>query len=103
MKQGILFVCIALFPFLYSCNSDKVEALQPYKGPLIEVDTVETLYTDSSRLKIRMRAPKELELDNGNKEFPKGINIEFYDENQVMTSTLTSNYGKYNKEKIYIP
>lgn len=100
MKPGIFFVCVACLCVLYGCkNGDQVEALQPYKGALIEVDDVETLYTDSSRLKIRLTAAKELEFDNGNREFPKGINIEFYDENQVKSSVLTANHGKYNKEQ----
>jgi LPS export ABC transporter protein LptC len=100
MKPRIFFIYIAGMTILYSCkNGGQVEELQPYKGPLIEVDDVETLYTDSSRLKVRLTAPKEQEFEKGNREFPKGINIEFYDEKQVKTSVLTANYGKYNKEK----
>src|SRR5205814_5981547 len=98
MKPRIFLLYIAFCCALYSCKNDQVEELQPYKGALIEVDSVETLYTDSSRLKIRLTAPKELEFENGNREFPKGIDIEFFDEKQVKTSVLTANYGKYNKE-----
>ncbi|HXA02037.1 MAG TPA: LPS export ABC transporter periplasmic protein LptC [Cytophagaceae bacterium] len=98
MKARV-FLGIACLCVLYSCKNNQVEELQPYKGALIEVDNVETLYTDSSRLKIRLTASKQLEFENGNREFPKGINIEFYDEKQVKTSTLTANYGKYNKEQ----
>jgi LPS export ABC transporter protein LptC len=100
MKPGVIFIWFTFICALFSCkNGDQVEELQPYKGALIEVDSVETLYTDSSRLKIRLTAPQELEFENGNREFPKGINIEFYNEKQEKTSTLTANYGKYNKEK----
>jgi LPS export ABC transporter protein LptC len=98
MKAGILLGLVCLCG-LYGCGNNKVEELQPYKGAQMEVDQVETLYTDSSRLKIRLMAPKELEFENGNREFPKGLNLEFYDDNQVKSSVLTSNYGKYNKEK----
>lgn len=98
--KPILYILIVSHSLLFSCkNGDKVKELEPYKGPLIEVDNVETLYTDSSRLKILLTAPKELEFDKGDREFPKGINVEFYDEHQVKSSVLTANYGKYNKEK----
>jgi LPS export ABC transporter protein LptC len=99
MKAGISFLVFACICVLFGCGNGKVEELQPYKGAQIEVDEVETLYTDSSRLKIRLLAPKELEFENGNREFPKGINLEFYDDNQVKSSVLTANHGRYNKEK----
>ncbi|MFL5729820.1 MAG: LPS export ABC transporter periplasmic protein LptC [Cytophagaceae bacterium] len=100
MKPLLFLVCFAsALTFISSCNPEKVEELQPYKGALIEVDQVETIYTDSSRLKIRLKAPKEFEYENGDREFPKGVDIDFFDENQVKSSTLTANAGKYSKEK----
>jgi LPS export ABC transporter protein LptC len=76
-----------------------METIKPYNGPMIEVNKVETLYTDSSTLRIKLTAPKEYEFQNGDREFPKGEKIEFYDQHGVPSSVLTSNYGRYDKEK----
>jgi LPS export ABC transporter protein LptC len=75
----------------------------PYNGPMIEINKVETLFTDSATLRVKLTAPKEYEFKNGDREFPEGEKIEFYDENGVPSSILTSNYGKFDKEKnIYV-
>jgi LPS export ABC transporter protein LptC len=85
---------------LWSCEKSKtMEPIKPYNGPMIEVNKVETLYTDSATLRIKLTALKEYEFQNGDREFPKGEKVEFYNGEGVASSVLTSNYGKYDKEK----
>ena len=93
----LLFIVSALL--MISCAKKQIEQIIPYNGPLIEVDSVVTLYSDSAVLRVKLKAPKEFEYQNGNREFPKGVDIEFYNEHGVKSSTLVANTGYYNKEK----
>jgi LPS export ABC transporter protein LptC len=78
----------------FKSNHTIEEMQEKYAGPLIEVDSVETWYSDSAQLKIHMTAPKQLELQNGNREFPEGVYVQFYkDSAQKTPSYLKANYG----------
>src|SRR6478735_7603250 len=93
---------ILLFVICLSCNkTQKVVNIVQYKGPAIESDNIETRYSDSSKLKIKLRAPKQLELQNGNRVFPNGVKMEFYGEKGEITSTLSANSGIYYKDENY--
>ncbi len=74
-----------------------MEEMKPYDGPLMELDSMETIYSDSAETKVRLKAKSQLALQNGNREFPKGVLVEFYNDN-VITSTLTSNFARFYKE-----
>jgi LPS export ABC transporter protein LptC len=91
-----LFFLISL-TLVVSCGKKKLEEIVPYNGPLIEVDNVVTLYSDSAVLRVRLKAPKEFEYQSGNREFPKGVDIEFFDNRGVKSSTLVANTGYYDK------
>lgn len=86
---------------LLACHTDErdLSKMKPYDGPRMEIDTVETLYSDSARVRVRMTAPKELQMENEDLIFPKGVYIEFFNENQAVSSTLRGNHGTYNKKK----
>jgi LPS export ABC transporter protein LptC len=57
------------------------------------------LYTERDQLKIRMQARKIFEFQNGNREFPEGIYIEFYDELGNLSSTLRANKAYFFKDE----
>ncbi|MBO9701514.1 MAG: LPS export ABC transporter periplasmic protein LptC [Sporocytophaga sp.] len=98
MRKVFLFLTATVI--LFSCQQAKTyEQLKPYDGPVMEVNDIETIYSDSSVVRVRLKAPKELELQNGDKLFPKGVFIEFFDKKGVKTSTLRGNSGKLEKEK----
>lgn len=87
----------------YACgqNSDP-NAIQPYEGPLMEIMNMETLYSDSAVVRVRVQADKQLEFEDGNSEFPEGIYIEFYNIEGKVSSTLKADKGYFNqKEKLY--
>lgn len=96
-KIGAMMFC---FVILFSCSnqSANIDDMQVYKGPLMEVDSLETLYSDSSILRVRFNAGKQLELQNGNKEFLNGVKIEFYNEKGLSEAVLTSQKGYQDKE-----
>lgn len=93
--KSVLGICLALMMTACFKSHHTIEEMQErYTGPVIEVDTVETWYSDSAQLKIHMTAPKQLELQNGNREFPEGLYVQFYkDSTQQTPSYLKANYG----------
>jgi len=70
-----------------------------YTGPLSEMENVDMLYSERDRIKVKMLARKILEFKNGDKEFPEGLYLEFFDEFGVMTSSLKANHAYYFKEE----
>jgi LPS export ABC transporter protein LptC len=84
---------------LSSCGNKSNEALefQEYNGPVIEIGPAVNYYSDSAVVKMRMEAPRQLEFGNGDREFPEGLYLEFF-ENGEMTSTLKADYCYYTKE-----
>ncbi|MCS6823668.1 MAG: LPS export ABC transporter periplasmic protein LptC [Cytophagaceae bacterium] len=88
-------ICISL----YSCfNSNKqMQEMRPYTGPIMEAEDVMTTYSDSAQKKVRVFAPLQTELQNGDREFPKGVKVDFFDWRDSVSSTLTCEYAQYIK------
>ena len=86
--------------FFLACNTsdNDINKIAPYIGPLQEADNIEMLYTDSAKIKVRLTAPKQEQMENGDLHFPKGVYIEFYNEKEIKSSTLKANSGIYHKE-----
>lgn len=60
------------------------------------IENVEILYSDSSIVRVRIKGPlmlRYLGYDNPRQEFPKGIEVEFFDGKGQVTSTLTAAYA----------
>ena len=69
-----------------------------YNGPVLELDHVETLYSDSSVVRLKLKAVKQFEFDNNDREFPQGIHLDFYDTDGSLSSTLSADYCYYYNE-----
>ena len=87
--------------WLLACNPavDNPAPKIKYTGPTMTSSNVTTLYSDSSRLKIKLNAKLQWQYENGDAEYPKGIHLTFYDKNQQISSELRANYAKYNKQR----
>ncbi len=71
-----------------------------YDGPAMEIKDVNTLYSEKAEIKINMKAPVQWEYKNGDRKFPKGVYIEFFEKKgQPATSYLRSNWAMYDKAK----
>jgi LPS export ABC transporter protein LptC len=86
-----------LLLLLLACSQPHSGPPLVYEGPMREADSVELLYTENLILKIKLQAPKVLEFQNGDREFPEGIYIEFFNEYGQLTSTLRANQARYFK------
>lgn len=70
-----------------------------YAGPLREAENVTMLYAEKDILKMRMTGKRVLEFDNGDREFPEGLFLEFFDETGRLTSTLIANHAYFFKRE----
>ncbi|WP_225035102.1 LPS export ABC transporter periplasmic protein LptC [Winogradskyella sp. SM1960] len=104
IKNLVTAIVVTLF---FSCNNDfnevqKVGVLQ--NQPIGEAEHIDLKYTelkeDTVRLVANLLSPKMLDYSNRNfpfNEFPIGIELKIYDENNNKT-TITSNYAIVYKE-----
>ena len=90
---------IILITVLLACSCAQQETAKPveYTGPLREIENVEMLYTEKQTIKVKLQAKKIFEFPNGDREFPEGLYLEFYNEVGVLTSTLQANSAFFFK------
>lgn len=84
---------------LAACSQKENTQPKEYEGPLQEAEQVELLYTENEKIKVKMRAPLLYEFKNGDREFPKGVNLEFYDVTGKLSSTMRSDHAFYFKSE----
>jgi LPS export ABC transporter protein LptC len=96
-----LLGCLIVVVLLLSCKdeSEEVRKIQNYEGPLMQMNNVVTLFSDSAKVKVKLIAKVQDEYQNGDRIFPKGLVIFFFDSQGDTSSTLIANHGKYSKEK----
>ena len=70
--------------------------------PTLTSKETEIIYTDSAKLKVIINAPlvsRFGEKENPFWEFPEGIHVRFFDENEQLESIISSRYAIYHVEK----
>lgn len=83
-----------------SCAQKENTVPQEYEGPLQQADDVELLYTENQAITVKMKTPLLYEFKTGDREFPKGIYLEFYDNKTgKLSSTLSANHAYYFKSE----
>ncbi|HEY4654436.1 MAG TPA: LPS export ABC transporter periplasmic protein LptC [Cyclobacteriaceae bacterium] len=90
---------IATCALLYCCDDSGSKELLLYEGPVREAENVEHYYTENGRIKVKMIAEQLFEKQNGDREFPKGLYLEFYNEFGKLESTLRANQAYFFKEE----
>lgn len=89
----------ALVLVLSACTTQEATKPVLYEGPLSEAEDVEMFYSEKDLVKVKLKAKKIFEFQNGDREFPEGIYLEFFDEFGTKTSTLQANSAYYFKEE----
>jgi LPS export ABC transporter protein LptC len=90
---------IGFFMIVVGCSQSDLKEPVEYKGPLREVENIEAYNSENDQVKSKLTADLAYEFGNGDREFPKGVHIEMYDEAGQLEVTLRANYAKYIKEK----
>ncbi|GEM_PF-162443 len=100
MRFGTLTKCLSFGIILFAaCSSKQSGEPVEYNGPLREAIDVDMLYAEKDRIKVKMKASRILEFKNGDREFPEGVYLEFFDVNGKLTSTLKANQAYYFKKE----
>ena len=104
IRIAVLFTGAAILLSACENNLEKIKAFSfPEDLPVVEASYFETLYTDSGEVRFFLKAPKLLQFDIEGKtyiEFPQGIELIKYDENQNIISSITADYAKnFEKEE----
>jgi len=104
LKSLLNYLLVSLTVFV-SCDPSAKESNIPkiYNGPLTTLTKSLILYSDSAIVRTRLTAPLQLDFADKNREFPKGIKLEFFNAQGEKTSTLTAAYGSYKgKDDLYM-
>jgi len=91
------FLPLLVLLISWSCAQQETAKPVEYTGPLREIENVEMLYTEKQTIKVKLQAKKIFEFNNGDREFPEGLYLEFYSEAGVLTSTLQANSAFFFK------
>lgn len=91
---------------LFACenNIEQIKAFSsPENLPTVEASNFETMFTDSGEVRFSLKAPKLLRFEGEGKpyvEFPEGVELVKYDENENIISSITADYAKqFEKEE----
>jgi len=97
MIKNLKLFSIAILLLFFACATpdNNLKDMVEYKGPLAVLKNVETFYSDSALVRIKMIAPKQIEETDGNQKFPKGIRIEFFNSQGIKYSYMVANSGVY--------
>ncbi len=93
------YILILAINLLFSCNTPELKEPVEYKGPLREIEKVETFYTKNDKIQAKILADLVYEFENGDREFPKGVYLEFYNEFGRLESVLKANHAFFFKEE----
>ncbi|HLT81210.1 MAG TPA: LPS export ABC transporter periplasmic protein LptC [Cyclobacteriaceae bacterium] len=96
---AIKIAACTLLLTLVACGDTANTEILIYDGPVREAENVEHYYAENGIIKVRMVAEQLFELQNGDRQFPKGIYLEFFDETGRIESTLRANQAFFIKEQ----
>ena len=107
IKNSIVaLIFIGASMLFFSCKSDlkKIkESSETLNMPSTSASNYEITYYDSTRMRYRFSTPEANDFSDKKEpyqEFPQGFNIEKYDQDKKIVSSLRGDYGKfYKKEK----
>ena len=98
-RIGLWGLAILVACLLTACNNSELKDPIEYTGPLRKVENVELYYSEKSQIKVKMTAPELQEFETGDREFPKGVYMEFYNEFGRLESTLRANHAYFFKKE----
>lgn len=94
----VFFAVVLGLCFVVGCENDKNEIYKVTafdKSPLESIRNLETIYSDSGIIKVKVNAPLlyKYTVPKTITELPKGLHIDFYDDSLKPVSQLTAKYA----------
>lgn len=99
MRQFLFLFTVLVLGVSCSEKSQEVLNKEEYEGAMNELEDVVFYYSDSAKVKVKGITKHRMEYANGDQEFPKGLYLEFYDENGHVESTIDANKAFFNKKE----
>lgn len=103
MGNSIIILVVMLF---MSCTNKNVEQIKAFSHPPgtpeIIAENLDLRYSDSTVVRYRLKCAKLLifqDEEEPYQEFPDGFQIELYNQNRKITSSIKASYGKYFEKK----
>ncbi|AUD01583.1 LPS export ABC transporter periplasmic protein LptC [Spirosoma pollinicola] len=94
------FIILNLSFLLLACEEKKqVKNVNPYSGPIEEINDVKLFYSEAAKLKVKLITAKQFRYLNDNRRYPKPVNISFYSPTGEEITTIRSDSGRYDKAK----
>lgn len=104
-KASIAILMLGIVMLFFSC-ANKIEKIKEFSAGEelagVEAENYEMLHSDSTIIRFKLTTPKLIRFEKAEEpfiEFPKGVEIEKYDEKMEVTASITSNYAQYFEEK----
>lgn len=92
-----MIVCITVLTS--SCREDvDTSVLATYEGPINMAINIHLIRSDSAIVRSDIKAPKQLDFANGNQEFPEGIEIQIFEKDGQLSTTMRADRGYLFKE-----
>ncbi len=97
------FFILALWLISVACNQRKdLVDLPLYEGPLSSMDSAITQMSDSGIVVMTLKTANQNNFENGDREWPEGFYIEWYNQRGQVTSFFSANYVYFTKaENLY--
>ncbi|MFY0687985.1 MAG: LPS export ABC transporter periplasmic protein LptC [Cyclobacteriaceae bacterium] len=91
------FLVLILMGLLAMSCEDRKDLLEAeiYEGPIMEMEDINVLLTDSAKMVMRLIAERQLTYESGDKEWPKGMLLQYYGAFDTPQVTFQSNITKY--------
>lgn len=99
IKSHSKLILLILFSLtLFGCRETvDVSLLEKYTGPVSVAYNIDLVHSDSTIVRTHLKAKKQMEFENGNIEFPEGIEIEFFDKDGNTTTTMRADRGYFDR------
>ncbi len=102
--NAFLLVVISVFVAIACKETKLVSKAKTMDSSQVELSfkNINTIYSENTKTMLRMKAPRQLRVHGGNERFPEGIEIEMYNPNGELRSTLIADSAIYfNQERVY--
>ena len=101
MKNYWILGILACLLFALPACKDGLEGVNlkktPYDGPVIKAFNLKMQMSDSGKVRIEVFTPLQVEYQNGDQQYDKGVTIDFFNPEGKQYSRLTADRGKYVK------
>ncbi len=95
-SSRFFFLILVIIGLACDQRKDLVDA-PLYDGPLSSMDSAFTLLSDSGIVVMEMKAPKQNNFENGDREWPEGFRIQWFNSRGQKKSYFSANYVYFTK------